>query len=110
MVVFAFGSFAVDGVARLMPAASLLVALLTYVLQIVVLGVVFVGLQASGVLEESVDRRWLGGVVIACALAWSAAQFRATATARIPTYDLSPRRSAITPEFTPRPTTEGGDR
>ena len=46
--VFGFGSFVVNTVAALMPTAALLVALLTYTLQVVAMGLVFVALSGSG--------------------------------------------------------------
>jgi hypothetical protein len=47
--------------------------MLTYLLQVAVLGLVLVGLSRSGATEHDVDVRWLGGTVIVGALAWSAA-------------------------------------
>ncbi len=102
VVVFAFGTFSVDAVAKLMPAASLLVALVTYTLQIVVMALVFVALSRSGLLGADLDRGWLGGAIIAVALVWSAAQLRLATTARIPAYDL--------PSHPAGPPAEGGAR
>lgn len=87
VVVFAFGSFAVDAVARVLPAASLLVAMVTYTLQVVVMALVFVSINRAGLLEETLDRGWLGGAIIACAVVWSAVQLRTATTARIPLYE-----------------------
>ena len=86
--VLAFGSFVVNVVAGLMPAAALLVALLTYTLQVVVMGLVFVALKGSGLLESTLDRRWLAGAVIAGTFGWIAAQIVLSMRARIPAYDL----------------------
>ena len=72
----------------LMPAAALLVALLTYTLQVVVMGLVFVALKGSGLLESTLDRRWLAGAVIAGTFGWIAAQIVLSMRARIPAYDL----------------------
>ncbi len=85
--VFAFGTFAVDAVAKVMPVASLLIALLTYGFQVILLALVFVAFDRSGLLDSELDRGWLGGAIVLGALVWSAAQIRATATARIPVYD-----------------------
>lgn len=87
-VFFGAGVFVLDVVASLAPAASLLVALLTYTLQVVLVGLVFVALSRSGLLEESVDARWLGGSVIAGTLAWLVAQVVASTRVRIPVYEL----------------------
>jgi ATP synthase protein I len=101
---FGLGAIVLDVVATLAPAASLLIALLTYTLQVVLIGLVFVGLKRSGLLEGSIDPRWLGGAVIAGTLAWLAAQVFATTRLRIPAYDLTPRETADE-----APATGGGD-
>jgi ATP synthase protein I len=87
-VFFATGAYVLDVVAALAPAASLLVALLTYTLKVVLIGLVFVALNRSGLLEDSVDARWLGGTVIAGTLTWLAAQVVASTRVRIPVYEL----------------------
>ena len=85
--VFAFGALVLGVVATVAPAASMLVALLTYTLEVVLLGAVLVGLNASGLLEGPVDRRWLAGAVIVCTLVWIIAQVTAHVRARQPIYD-----------------------
>ena len=87
VVVFAFGSFAVDVVSRLAPSASLLFAMVTYTFQVVLMALVFVAVNRSGLLEETVDRRWLGAAVIAVVVTWCAVQLRTATTARIPLYE-----------------------
>lgn len=82
------GSLLVNAVAGLMPAASLLVALLTYTLQVLVLLMVFVGLERSGLLGSDLDREWLGGTAIAATLVWLVAQVVLTIRRRIPAFDL----------------------
>ena len=52
-VVLFTGTVMVNLVASLMPAAALLVALLTYVLQVVVLAVVFVALSGSPLVDDA---------------------------------------------------------
>ncbi len=88
LVVFMLGSFSVDAVARVMPAASLLVAMLTYTLQVVLMALVFVALSRSGLLDDTLDRRWLASGVIAVTLTWLVGQVWLTTRARIPVYDL----------------------
>jgi ATP synthase protein I len=88
VVVFGFGTFTVNAVASLMPAASLLVALLTYTLQVVAMGLAFVGLSGSGALDDTIDRSWLGGTVIAGTLGWMTVQVLVSTSRRIPIYDL----------------------
>lgn len=92
---FAVGAVVLDVVAALAPATSLLVALLTYTLKVVLIGLVFVALTRSGLMEHDIDARWLGGTVIAGTLAWLVAQVVASTRVRIPVYELGvPKRSA----------------
>jgi len=86
--VFAFGGVVVGIVARVSPAASLLVALLTYTLQVALVGLVYIGLSGGGALDGSVDAKWLSGAVIACTLAWTTTQIVVSVRAREPIYDL----------------------
>lgn len=92
--VFAFGAFVVNAVAGLMPAAALLVALLTYTLQVVAMGLVFVVLSGSGGVGAELDRRWLAGAVIACTLTWLVTQLWLATHLRLPAYDLPERGRA----------------
>jgi ATP synthase protein I len=98
VAVFFLGAGLVHLVAGLLPAASLLVALLTYILQVVLLAAVFAGLNRSGLLEDALDREWLGGTVIACTVAWMIAQIVLAARLRIPTYDVGAPGSQERPE------------
>lgn len=82
------GAVLVDTVASMMPAASLMVALLTYTLQVVVLWVVFSALDSSALLDGTLDRTWLGVTVIVGCLVWITAQLLLAVNARIPAYDL----------------------
>lgn len=88
LAAFGLGAFVVDLVAGVLPAASLMVALLTYVLQVVVLWVVFSALDSSSLLDGTLDRTWLGVTVIVGCLVWITAQLLLAVTARIPAYDL----------------------
>ena len=99
--VFFLGAGFVHVAAGLVPAASLLVALLTYTLQVLVLALVFAGLTRSGLLDDALDRRWLAAAVIAGTVAWMVAQIGLTARLRLPVYDLPERTDAHTPEATP---------
>jgi ATP synthase protein I len=92
---FGFGSLVVNAVASVSPTASLLVALLTYTLEVVALGAVFVALGRSGALGDSVDGGWIGVVVIALTLVWLAAQTFAALRSRQPLYDLSATRRRV---------------
>lgn len=85
--IFAFGAFGVDAVARLMPSASLMFAMLTYTLQVVLMALAFVALNRSGLLDDELDRNWLGGAIILGALVWLTVQVRLATTARIPAFE-----------------------
>jgi ATP synthase protein I len=84
---FGMGALTMSVVARLAPGASLLVALLTYTLQVLLLGVVFVALTGSGATEERLDPRWLGGTVVAATLTWTVVLVVGEIRGRHPVYD-----------------------
>lgn len=88
VAIFAFGAFGVNVVATVMPAASLLFAMVTYTLQVVLMALVFVALSRSGALDSTLDREWLAGAVIAGAACWLLGQIVGATRARIPVYDL----------------------
>lgn len=85
--IFALGAVVLGAVATIAPAASLLVALLTYTLNVVLVGLVFVGLSRGGALDGPVEPRWLGGAVIACTMVWTVTQVILSMRARQPLYD-----------------------
>ena len=86
--VFAFGVVTVHVVADVLPAASLLVAVLTYALQLGALALAFAAISGSGLLDETLHRSWLGAAVIAVTAVWLVTQLVATTRRRIPVYDL----------------------
>ncbi len=88
VVVFGLGTLAVDRVAGLVPTASLLVALSTYLLQLVTVWALLSLVERSGLTNATVDRVWLGGTLILGALAWISAQIVAYSRRRIPAFDL----------------------
>lgn len=101
LVFFGLGAVVLDLVAGIAPTLSLLVALLTYTLQVVLVGLVFVGLTRSGLLDADLDGDWLGGTVIAGTLTWLSAQVVTTVRTRRPVYDLpSPGTTADVPTTT----------
>lgn len=87
-VVMSFGTFVVHSVAAAMPSLSLLIALMTYALQIVMIGAFFLVLKRSDALGTTVDGTWLVVGVVVGSLTWSAGQIWLSARARIPMYDL----------------------
>ena len=88
VVVIGFGVFALNTVASIMPSATVLVALVTYAVQLVVLAAVVLGFARNGMMDDTFDRRWFGGGVAVATLAWMVAQIVAALRARIPVYDL----------------------
>ncbi len=94
LAVFVLGALAVNLIAGLMPAVSLLVALLTYTCQLVVVLVVFVSLSNGETFAEEVVRAWLAVAVVGTTLAWLTAQIVFTTRQRIPIYDL-PEEPAV---------------
>lgn len=85
---FLFGTTTLGAVARLVPAMSLVFALVTYAFQLAAITLVFVALARSGALGSSVDPRWLAAGVIGSTLAWTAGQIVANVRARVLLYDL----------------------
>jgi len=104
--VFGFGTFTVNAVAAVMPTASLLVAVMTYTLQVVAMALVLAALSGSGALDETIDPVWLGGTVIAGTMVWMVVQILLATSRRIPIYDISLPAA----EQAPAPTTEGAER
>lgn len=101
LVVFALGVAVVGAVARLLPAASLLVALLTYALQLLVLALVVAAIQRAGVGAETLSRGWFAAGVIAVTLLWLVGQVVAATRQRIPAYDTPADTPANPPTDTP---------
>lgn len=105
LVVFALGVASVSAVARVLPPASLLVALMTYVLQLLALAVC-VGTIDAVVDAATLSRGWFAAGVIAVTALWVVGQLVAATRQRIPafeTHDAAP--AADGPE--PHP---GGER
>lgn len=98
LLVFALGTAVVHVVSGVMPAASLLVALLTYTLQVALMLLVVVGLARSGLAGEELSREWFAGGVIAVTLAWLATQLWRATHLRLPAYDLPSTGADAHPE------------
>jgi ATP synthase protein I len=88
VVFFGFGALTVNAVSAVAPRASLVVALLTYTLQVVLLFAVFASLAASPAVGTTIDRGWVAGAVIAETMVWVVAQIVAATRSRQPLYDL----------------------
>ena len=70
---FVFGMLNTAIAAAFAPRAALVVALLTYTMQVGALGLLLVALSRSDSTADALDVRWLGGTVIAGALGWTLA-------------------------------------
>lgn len=88
LVVMLFGTVSVNAVAGLTPALSLSVALLTYGLQVALTLLVLVSIERSGILEDALDRRWLGVSLILAVIAWMPSHVVGVMRARLQVYDL----------------------
>ncbi|WP_122818189.1 hypothetical protein [Nocardioides pantholopis] len=97
LVVLTFGAFTLSFVAGAMPGASLMMALLTYALQLLLVLVGVVALGRSGLVDAESEQLWCGLGVIGMTLLWVALQVALTVRSRIPLY-------------TPVPTATGGAR
>jgi ATP synthase protein I len=67
---YLFGTVTVSLVAAFAPRASLLVALLTYVLQVGALALVLAEVQASAAARSTLDVAWTGGAVVVATVVW----------------------------------------
>lgn len=96
LAVFTFGAVVVGMVAMLVPKAALLVALLTYTLQLLLLLVVFIAFHDSADAQAAVSGDWLGGGMVAATLAWITGQL--VVTVRTPVAPWPPEGSDEDPE------------
>lgn len=104
------GALVVTVVADLMPGASLMVALMTYTLQMVLLAAVLIPLSDTSWAADNLTAGWLAAAVIAGALIWTAAQVLLATRVRIPVYDLPDPRATTRPGGRVSPGAEGGAR
>lgn len=73
---------------RLAPGAVMLVAMMTFVLQVALVALVFAALSSWDAIGSTLSAGWLSAGVIAAAASWMLGQLYATAKARIPVYDI----------------------
>ena len=92
LAVFGLGTAVVHAIAGLMPAASLMVALLTYTLQVVLMAVLVIGLDRSETLGETLARSWFAAAILATTCAWLTTQIWQATHLRLPAYDLADER------------------
>ena len=110
LVVFALGVAAVGFVARLLPGASLLVALMTYALQLLVLALVVAAIDGADLSAETLARGWFAAAVIAVTLTWVVGQLVAATRQRIPVYDTPSSTTPSSPVTAEPVDHPGGER
>jgi hypothetical protein len=88
LVFFGTGAVVVNAVAAISPVASLMVAMLTYTLEVVLVALVFTALDRSGALDGADDRTWAGVAVIVATLGWLVFHIVSATRSRMPLYDL----------------------
>lgn len=93
LVLFLVGSLLVGAVAAAQPQLSMLVALLTFTLEVLVLLVVLVALDRAEVFPSAAERGWVVAGLVGCTLAWTAGHLRASTRLRIPAFEPAPERS-----------------
>jgi ATP synthase protein I len=92
LAVFLAGTLVVSAAASVLPGMSLLVALMTYTLQLLVLALAVSGLEGSGLAGQELSREWFAGALIAVTCLWLVGQVVATTRQRIPAFQ--PRAEA----------------
>lgn len=83
-----FGSVTVYVMTTLAPQMSMLVALMTFTLQVLLVAAVFYALDESGAVGGTLIAGWVSTGVVTAAVAWVLAQLVASARARVPAYDI----------------------
>lgn len=89
LLVLSFGCATLAVVARVLPSATLLVALVTYLAQAAVLLLVAVRVSEVDVFADGPGRTWLALGLVTATLVWMSGQLLLTLRARMPYYDLS---------------------
>jgi len=92
LLVLSFGCATLAVVARVLPAATLLVALVTYLAQAALMLLVFVRISEVDVFSDGPGRTWLALGLVAATLAWMTAQLVLTLRARQPYFDAASDR------------------
>jgi ATP synthase protein I len=98
---FAFGALSVNLVAGIAPKISMLVALMTYTLQVLLLALALIALARSELAPDTVDPRWLGGAVLVGTLVWMSALIVGTLRAGVPTAEGPSTDSSGEPPHAP---------
>lgn len=95
VVFFAFGAVNVSVAARIAPATAMLVALVTYTMQVVLVLLAFVALRRSDAFEETLVEGWLAAGLIVGTLVWMTAQVVTTLRTPIPPWEPADRAQEV---------------
>lgn len=98
LLTFGWGIYVVGVVSKVLPSASLLVALLTYALQLMLMGVFALAMMRVSDDGAFLAHGWIAAGVVGLALVWIAAQVVWTVRLRTLAYDLPARGSDQDPE------------
>jgi ATP synthase protein I len=85
---FTFGQLVLHAVRWLDPGALFLIAMLTYLMQVVVLLAVFASFRKNPALGDAVSAKAVGVTVIVMAVTWSIGLMAAARRERIPVFDV----------------------
>jgi ATP synthase protein I len=105
---FLFGMLNAALAAAFAPRASLVVAMLTYTMQVVALGLLLTALTRSDSTADVLDVGWLGGTVIAGALGWTLALVIHALRAPLDTTPIPAATPASTPTSNSTDVTSSG--
>jgi len=78
LVFFTFGAVVVGSASQLAAHLALVVAMVTYTLQVVLVALVFAALTEADAFDADLSAGWLAGALIAGTFAWMAGQLIAT--------------------------------
>ncbi|MCX6397470.1 MAG: hypothetical protein NTV23_13375 [Propionibacteriales bacterium] len=84
---FAFGALNVGIAARIVPSTALLVAMMTYTIQVALVLMVFVVLRRSDAFDTTLTEGWLAAGLIVGTLTWITAQIVTTLRTPIPPWE-----------------------
>ncbi|GAA5148921.1 hypothetical protein GCM10023340_23450 [Nocardioides marinquilinus] len=82
LLVFVSGALAVNAMSSRSAEIALMMAMVTYGGQVIAMLALFIGLSASGLLDETISRGWLAVAVVVSALVWSTVQVLLASRAR----------------------------
>lgn len=87
LVFFLGGAFLVNAVATVQPQLTMMFALLTYTLEVVLLLVVFAALDRNQVFATQAEKGWVVAGLLVATMAWTVGHIRATTRLRIPAFE-----------------------